>query len=147
VESALLQVNESKVRASEDTPFMQEPLSSAFGFTNSTQAYQEVLQGTYQCPADVDKHARLLENLQHVPMVPSPFQFAPRTHISQMITSRDGSKHGRRPCLAFLDFTLECSKPTCKSPPWPPLMLLCDSWHIPRVILTPAGRKDLMCSC
>jgi hypothetical protein len=83
VESALLQVNESKVRASKDTPFMQEPLSSAFGFTNSTQATQEVLQGTFQCPADVDKHARLLlENLQQVPMVPSPFQFAPRTHIS-----------------------------------------------------------------
>jgi hypothetical protein len=57
VESALLQVNESKVRASEDTPFMQEPLSLAFGFTNSTQATQEVLQGTYQYPADVDTHA------------------------------------------------------------------------------------------
>jgi hypothetical protein len=57
VESTQLQVNESKVRASEDTPFMQEPLSSAFGFTNSTQATQEVLQGTYQCPADVDTHA------------------------------------------------------------------------------------------
>ena len=38
IEKVLLQINYEKTRASDNTPFMQEPLRSEFGYRNDTEA-------------------------------------------------------------------------------------------------------------
>ena len=50
-------INESKGRASEHTPFMQEPLLSAFGYHGKREAIEQVLNGTFQPPPGTDPYA------------------------------------------------------------------------------------------
>ena len=54
IESVLLHVDEAKIRSSESTPFLQEPLLSAFGIHNTTSATDAVLCGTFQPPPGID---------------------------------------------------------------------------------------------
>ena len=83
VETALLTVNAAKYRACEDTPFLNEPLLSEFGLTNDTEATQQVLNGTYQCPEGTDKYAALLlKHLSRPPLNPNATPFTPRTSIT-----------------------------------------------------------------
>ena len=60
MEKKLFEVNYAKIRASDDTAFMQEPLLSDFGYRQNTPAEDQVLQGTYVPPADADPHAKIL---------------------------------------------------------------------------------------
>jgi hypothetical protein len=76
VETILLQVNEAKIRSCEDIPFLQEPMSTVFGFRNETPATQEVLDGVFDCTKDLLKH------LQTAPIAPEAEVLTPRKHIS-----------------------------------------------------------------
>ena len=71
VESALLRVNEAKIRSSELTPFLQEHLLSAFGIYNSTPATHAILAGTYQLPPGITQYTcDLLRHLSTAPIPP-----------------------------------------------------------------------------
>ncbi|CAB9522814.1 unknown protein [Seminavis robusta] len=84
IEAILAQVNESKYRSSEDTPFLQPPLLSAFGTQGNLPASNQVLAGTYLPPVGTDVYTALL--LQHLrrPEVSDSSRphFQPRTRIS-----------------------------------------------------------------
>ena len=67
MEATLLAINEQKMRASEATPFMQEPLLSVFGYRGNSAAVQEVLLGTFEPPPDTDPFAALLLTVSMVP--------------------------------------------------------------------------------
>jgi hypothetical protein len=84
IESVLLPVNEAKIRASEESPFMQMPLLGDFGYRKNTTFHEQVLQGTYLQPPTCDlATATLLQGLRLPPQTPAdkiPFQ--PHTHIT-----------------------------------------------------------------
>ena len=50
MEARLLEVNEAKIRACEDTPFLKAPLLHDFGYDANTPQADQVLQGTYTPP-------------------------------------------------------------------------------------------------
>jgi hypothetical protein len=83
VKEALLEVNEVKIRACKDTPFLQPALASIFGHRNDTPATPEVLAGTFECPGNTSAHTRdLLQHLQNAPIPPDVQHFSPRRIIS-----------------------------------------------------------------
>ena len=71
IEQALLHVNENKIRASEDTSFLQEPLLLLFGTRNLTPATVAVMDGTFHCPGDVPQCTHDLLASLRWPTVPS----------------------------------------------------------------------------
>jgi hypothetical protein len=97
VEDILLRVNEAKIRACEDTPFMCEPLVSDFGYRNNTPASQAVLEGTYVCPPGTDRFAALLiDKLKRPPLSPTATPFVPRKHITLEDNTRAWNKAKER---------------------------------------------------
>ena len=54
IERTLLQVNEAKCRACEETPPLQEPLLLDFGYQGNTPATDAVLDGSYDIPDAID---------------------------------------------------------------------------------------------
>ena len=60
IEKVLLQINHEKIRASDDTPFMQEPLRSEFGYRNETEAADLVTEGAYVPPIGTSPAVRKL---------------------------------------------------------------------------------------
>jgi hypothetical protein len=65
IEHTLLEVNCAKTRASEHTPFLQQPLVNEFGYQADNANAQAVLEGTYTPPADTSPNAaRLLAALR-----------------------------------------------------------------------------------
>ena len=83
MESKLLQVNESKISACENTPFLQQPLLQDFGYNANTPQAEQVLNGTYQPPPLTNKYAKkLLQALQKPHAVSSiPIKFQPKHKI------------------------------------------------------------------
>jgi hypothetical protein len=72
MESALLDDNKRRYNQSSDTPFMVQPLAGEIGGTGDSIAADEILAGTYQIPAGVDKHARqLIRHLRQDENVPT----------------------------------------------------------------------------
>jgi hypothetical protein len=84
IEGVLNEVNYSKLRQSDDTPFHQEPLLSEFGNKANTPAAEEVLHGTYTPPENTDKYAKiLLEALATPPEITNNTgNFTPRRFIT-----------------------------------------------------------------
>ena len=84
IEEILRSVNKEKIRASDNTPFMQELLSAAFGFLNDTPATDEVLMGTYVPPPGTDAYSRILLQMLKFPdaVFKGNIPFRPCTHIS-----------------------------------------------------------------
>jgi hypothetical protein len=60
IEKILLPVNEGKIRSSEHTPFMQDPLLEDFGYRSNKAAHEQVLRGEYEVPEECDKATKLL---------------------------------------------------------------------------------------
>ena len=60
MEEKLLEVNYAKIRASDDTVFMQQPLLSEFRYRENTLANDQVLDGTYEPHEATDPHAKIL---------------------------------------------------------------------------------------
>ncbi len=54
--------NEDRFSQSEDTPFMNWPLLSDFGYLADTDGTEQVLQSMYQAPEGTDPYAALLLN-------------------------------------------------------------------------------------
>jgi hypothetical protein len=55
-----------------DTPFMQPPLQTDFGFLGNQTAIDQVLDGTYQCPPDTPEYViKFIQELRRPPM-PAP---------------------------------------------------------------------------
>ena len=84
IEATLIEVNSNKIRACEDTPFLQEPLYSWLGPRNDTPVSDTVLTGTAQPPENIDPHARALLDLLHLLDIPpnDPKTYHPRHYIS-----------------------------------------------------------------
>ncbi|MGL5934074.1 MAG: hypothetical protein ACRCZI_00475, partial [Cetobacterium sp.] len=83
IERILLPVNEAKIRASEQTPFMQEPLLQEFGYREPRQTHEQVLQGTYQIPPSCDRATAILIRGLARPAVPhNTTIYTPRQYIS-----------------------------------------------------------------
>ena len=82
IEPALCNINYSKIRASDDTTFLQPDQLQEFGAQGETEASDEVLEGTYTPLTTTDPYAQtLLQGLQ----IPDAFQtspFQPRRYIS-----------------------------------------------------------------
>ena len=57
IDQAFLTTNHSKMHSSENTSFMQEPLTSHFGYRAKTPARDQVTNGTFQPPPGTDPHA------------------------------------------------------------------------------------------
>ena len=93
VKTILLCVNKAKIRASDDTPFLQEPLLSAFGTRNNTPAMDAVLQGSNHPPAVTCSYAwDLLHQLSSPPIPVDVHPFSPR----KIITPLDNTKVWRK---------------------------------------------------
>lgn len=60
IEETLFPINEGKIRASEDTPFLQEPLYSTFGERGIEQLVDQVLEGSFPIPEGLDEYTKLL---------------------------------------------------------------------------------------
>ena len=58
MEKVLLQINYEKMRASDHTPFMQEPLRSEFGCRNDTKAADLVIEGAHVPPIGTPQAVR-----------------------------------------------------------------------------------------
>jgi hypothetical protein len=83
IERVLLPVNEAKFRASETTPFMQEPLLWDFSYQEACQAHEQVLQGTYQIPPTCDRAmAILIRGLAMSTVLINLAVYKPRWYIS-----------------------------------------------------------------
>ncbi|MGL5936571.1 MAG: endonuclease/exonuclease/phosphatase family protein [Cetobacterium sp.] len=83
IEKALLQVNENKTRASDNTPFMQGELLRDFGYRQNTAAHEEVLQGTYKIPETCHPATeRVLRGLARPSSTRESKGFRVRTHIT-----------------------------------------------------------------
>jgi hypothetical protein len=52
IEDILLPVNEAKIQASANTPFMQSPLVDEFGYKANRPAHDQVLKGTFITPQE-----------------------------------------------------------------------------------------------
>jgi hypothetical protein len=59
MEEACISENIARFCQSEDTPPMMEPLVSDLGYLADTQTAQEILDGTYEPPADLDPYTKL----------------------------------------------------------------------------------------
>ena len=55
MEQALLDESQRRFTQASDTPFMKDPLFSLVGKLGITAASKEILEGTFQCPEDVDQ--------------------------------------------------------------------------------------------
>jgi hypothetical protein len=65
IEEAFMRTNEIKYRQSYDTPFLQEPLLSSFGYLGLNDNANKVMEGTFECPAGTDQYvAKLLKHLK-----------------------------------------------------------------------------------
>jgi exonuclease III len=83
IEEVLLQVNENKVRASEETPFMQDPLTRDFGYGIESQEHDRVLEGTYIAPPECDQAtALLIQGLKKPESFYTMQEALPRTRIT-----------------------------------------------------------------
>jgi exonuclease III len=83
IEEVLLPVNESKVRASEHTPFMKSPLVDDFGYRQNGVAHEQVLQGVYDIPEACDKATALvIKGLRRPAADKEGPKYRPRTHIT-----------------------------------------------------------------
>ena len=60
IERVLFKVNHAKIRASDDTMFMLEPMRSIFGYRGYTPAMEQVLDGTFPTPPDIEEAGHLL---------------------------------------------------------------------------------------
>lgn len=58
VERAIMENNTTKFRLTENTPPMQDPLLSDLGYLADTDAAEQILAGTYECPEGVDEYTR-----------------------------------------------------------------------------------------
>ena len=58
VERHTMDMCEQRFRLTENTPPMQEPLRSELGLLGQTEAAQQILAGTYECPDGVDDYTR-----------------------------------------------------------------------------------------
>jgi len=98
IEAALLPINAAKIRASDDTPFMQEPLVSEFGYLADTAAAERVLDGTYQPPEDIDTYARLLltefEKATNLPDDPTQAYISTEEHIQAWKKAKERTSAG-----------------------------------------------------
>ena len=70
IEATLLDVNEAKIHASDDTPFLTQPLLSDFGYRNNTHNCDAVLRGQYEPPPGTHPATALL--LRHLAAPPAP---------------------------------------------------------------------------
>jgi hypothetical protein len=83
IDKILLRVNESKIRASENTPFMQSPLVDEFGYRKNTPSHDQVLNGTYSIPRHCSRATNLLiQGLARPSAIQGKLQYLPRTHIT-----------------------------------------------------------------
>ena len=58
VEHHVMHNNAARFRLTNPTPPMQEPMRSELGFFGATAVAKEILEGTYECPAEVDDYTR-----------------------------------------------------------------------------------------
>lgn len=65
IESVIMETNEQKNKQSFDTPFMQPPLVSDFGYQGIGPASQELLHGTYIAPLGTEEFAETYPSTQH----------------------------------------------------------------------------------
>ena len=84
IERTLLQVNEAKTRASEQTAFLQPPLLQEFGHKANNGNATRVLNGTYQCPPGCARESDTLIRGLRTPhnIRIRPTKFRPRTKIT-----------------------------------------------------------------
>jgi len=84
IETILNTINYDKYRQCDDTPFLQEPLCSAFGNLAQLPAADAVLAGTYHPPPLCDPYAKLLLKALKTPsaIIANPTNFSPRSQIT-----------------------------------------------------------------
>ena len=84
IEDTFKTINYAKIRASDDTAFLQEPLVSVLGYCEDQPADDAILQGTFIPPPHTDQYAKLLlQGLKQPPSLqPSQRSFHPRKYIS-----------------------------------------------------------------
>ena len=58
VEKVIMENNTKCFRLTENTPPMQEPLLLNLGYLGDTLEAEAILNGTYECPPEVDNYTR-----------------------------------------------------------------------------------------
>ncbi len=101
IERACLDCNELKYRQCElqKTPFMTDPLLSIFGHLGETEAVQQVLDGTFHVPAEVDEYTskfimamRMPDAIRHLPRCSRFLSTA--THINGWKKAKERTSSG-----------------------------------------------------
>jgi hypothetical protein len=67
VEKAIMETIDLHYQLTHSMPFLQDPLVSTIGLTGTSLAAQQILKGTFICPAGVDKTTQLLIQLLRRP--------------------------------------------------------------------------------
>ena len=91
INDLLMEVNPVKYKQCGNSPFLQEPLLTAFGYTGDTAATEQVLAGTYVPPPGTARYTQLL--LQHMKR-PSTITPAPMT--PDFVSTEDHQQSWRR---------------------------------------------------
>ncbi len=82
IENAVMPINEAKYRACEQTPFLQEPLLSDFGYTGHSENIDAVVNGTYTPPEGTDEYAKTLLSVMQRPDHVATSEFKISTYVS-----------------------------------------------------------------
>ncbi len=67
VEQALCQSLQNRFMKAHGSPFLHPPLLQDVGFLGCSLAAKEILEGSYQCPLDMDKNTHLFIEALHWP--------------------------------------------------------------------------------
>jgi hypothetical protein len=114
IERITMQVNEAKVHASKDTPFLQQPLRSIYGNDGKSPAVIDVLNGTYTRQIADAYSELLLEHMcmPHGQMYPPklPTWITPEDHIKAWKCAKERTSGGPSG-LTFGMFKANCQDP------------------------------------
>ena len=117
MELAALREYETRLRCTEDTPFLTEPLVHKFGYSAMTPSSKEVLQGTFVPPPDTDPHTtRWIEQNKYVQPPPGRPIVRPRDRISTEYHIRGWDKVAERTAPGHSGTTAAHFKAACKDP-------------------------------
>ena len=68
LERQIMETNKAKFLQCKNTPFYREPLSLYFDEACRSENYDRIYNGTFECPAEVDKYSKaLLEQMEKHP--------------------------------------------------------------------------------
>jgi len=89
VEQAIMDSIEKRYRLAYISPFLQEPLRSQLGLTGTSAEAKQILDGTFQCPDEMDETTKTIIHLLQRP-------FAEIEQVASTISREDYQKYWKK---------------------------------------------------